>query len=329
MRRLALAVLLASASALAQSTSLPADAAFAWPPPASRPTLTLWPGTPPDALPDSQPEADTSTPASDKIAGRPLVRLGHVSTPTLTLYQPDQNPSGTAIVVFPGGGYSILAIDLEGTEVCQWLNSIHVACMLLKYRVPDTGPFPKSKAALDDAQRALSLVRSHAADWHLNPAHIGALGFSAGGHLAAALSTADHRLYPPVDAVDELPFGPDFALVLYPGYLALPHAGQSPSGPEAAWAISPRDFTPNPNLHPTSRTPPTFLLQAEDDPVHVENALSWFTELKAAHVPAELHIFAAGGHGYGLRPTSLPITGWPTLAATWLQTIGMLSQSPH
>ncbi len=324
MRALSLALLLASTSAIAQTS---VDPAYSWPPPASRATIKLWPGTPPDAMPSTAPETDTSTPTSEKIAGRPLVRLGHVSTPTLTVFPAEQNPSGAAVVVFPGGGYSILAIDLEGTEVCQWLNSIHVTCFVLKYRVPDTGPFPKSSAALDDAERALSLVRAHAADWHLNPARIGALGFSAGAHLAAALSTADHRLYPPVDPADQTPFRPDFALVLYPGYLAEPPAGQSASGPGAAWSILPRQFTPNTNLHPTASTPPTFLLQAEDDPVHVENALTWFEELKAAHVPAELHLYAAGGHGYGLRPTDLPVTHWPTLATTWLGTIGVLPPS--
>ncbi len=330
--RLALVALFAAASLLAQTQSSPLltpSPAYAWPAPASRPTISLWPGTPPDAIPNSHPEIDTSTPTSDQVAGRPLVRLGHVSTPTLTLYQPTENPSGAAVVVFPGGGYSILAMDLEGTEVCRWLNSVHLTCLVLKYRVPNTGPYPKSSAALDDAQRALSLVRAHASDFHLNPNRIGVLGFSAGAHLAAALSTADHRLYPALDAADQTRFRPDFALVLYPGYLALPPANApQTSGPQAAFAIPPRDFTPNPNLHPSSNTPPTFLLQAEDDPVHVENAISWFEELKAAHVPAELHIYAAGGHGYGLRPTALPITHWPTLAETWLHTIGILPAQP-
>lgn len=324
MRALALLVLLASLPTHSQAPATTPDAAYAWPPPPSRAVIKLWPATPPDNAPSAEPEADTPTPQSEQIAGRPLVRLGHVSTPTLTVYEPQTAPSGTAVVVFPGGGYSILAIDLEGTEVCQWLNSIHVTCLLLKYRVPDSGPYPKSPAALEDAERAVSLVRTHAADWHVDPNRIGVLGFSAGGHLAAALSTTDRRLYAPVDAADQTSFRPDFAFVLYPGYLAEPPAGQRPTGPDAAWAIAPRQFTPNPNLHPTSKTPPTFLLQAEDDPVHVENALSWFEELKSAHVPAELHLFAAGGHGYGLRPTALPVTGWPTLATTWLHTIGML-----
>ena len=290
---------------------------FAWPPGPSRPTITLWPGTPPDVTPSSAPEADTSTASSDKIAGRPLVRLGHVSVPTLTVYQPASNPTGTSVVVFPGGGYSILAIDLEGTEVCQWLNSQNITCLVLKYRVPDTGPYPRSNAALEDAQRALALVRSHAADLHIDSHRIGVLGFSAGGHLAAALSTHfGQRLYADLDANDKASSRPDFAVIIYPGYLSptVPHPNEEPS----------ITFGTNADLHPTRDTPPTFLLQAEDDPVHVENATTWFLQLKAAHVPAELHIYAEGGHGYGLRPTALPITHWPTLVETWLHTINIL-----
>ena len=290
---------------------------FAWPPGPSHPVIAVWPSTPPDSVPSTAPEADASTSKDGLVAGRPVVRLGHVSVPTLTVYQPASNPTGTAVVVFPGGGYSILAIDLEGTEVCQWLNSAGITCLLLKYRVPDTGPYPKSNAALEDAQRSLALVRAHSADLHIDPHRIGVLGFSAGGHLAAALSTRfDQRLYTDIDGNDKASSRPDFAIILYPGYLSppVPQPNQEPS----------LLFGTNPDLHPTHDTPPTFLLQAEDDPVHVENATTWFLQLKAARVPTELHIFADGGHGYGLRPTDLPITHWPTLAETWLHTIGML-----
>ena len=163
----------------------------------------------------------TPPPPGSPIAGRPVVRLGNVSTPTLTLYPPKGKNSGAAVVVFPGGGYHILAIDLEGTEVCDWLNSIGVICVLLKYRVPDTGPYPKSAAALQDAQRAMGLVRLHAKEWGIDPNRIGVLGFSAGAHLAAALSTHfAQRLYAPVDAADKLSCRPDFAVIVYPGYLA-------------------------------------------------------------------------------------------------------------
>jgi acetyl esterase/lipase len=202
-------------------------------------------------------------------------------------------------------------MDIEGTEVCDWLNSAGTNCILVKYRVPGSGPYPKSSAALQDAQRAVGIVRSHAAEWHIDPHRIGVLGFSAGAHLSAALSTHfDQRLYEPVDAADQITCRPDFAVIIYPGYLAVAEQG----------------FAPNSDIHVTDQTPPSFILQAEDDPVHVENATVYFLvlALKNAKVPAELHIYANGGHGYGLRRTELPITAWPHLVETWLQTIHIL-----
>jgi len=284
----------------------------AWQPAPGHLTLNLWPDGARGAQANPKPEVDTTTAKDQIIAGRSVLRLGNVSTPTLTLYKPSDRNSGAAVVVFPGGGYQILAIDLEGTEVCEWLNSVDVNCVLVKYRVPNSGPYPKSAAALQDAQRAMGLVRSHAAEWHIDPSRVGVLGFSAGGHLAAALSTHfGQRLYAQVDAADGLSCRPDFALIIYPGYLVLAE----------------HSFEPNPDIHVTDRTPPTFLVQAEDDPVHVENTIVYFTKLKRAGVPAEMHIYAEGGHGYGLRRTTLPITTWPNSAETWLRTIGMLRSS--
>ena len=301
MRIRILAAALACATALAQKPS--------WPPSTAHQTIPLWPHGAPGAPTNLPPEADMTTPKDNLVAGRPVIRLGNVTNPTLTLYSPRKNNTGAAIVVFPGGAYRILAIDLEGTEVCSWLNSKGITCVLVKYRVPGTGPYPKSPAALEDAQRAVGIVRSHAADWHIDPHRVGVLGFSAGAHLAAALSTHfDHRLYEPVDAADELSCRPDFAVIVYPGYLA----------------VADKNFAPNPDIPVTSQTPPSFILQAEDDPVHVENAMVYFQALKSAKVPAELHIYAQGGHGYGLRRTALPITTWPRRVETWLQTIHML-----
>jgi acetyl esterase/lipase len=245
------------------------------------------------------------------IAGRPILVEANVSVPTLTLYAAKGNGgSGPAVVVFPGGGYNILAIDLEGTEVCDWLTSAGINCVLLKYRVPNTGPYPKSAAALQDAQRAMGLVRQHAKEWGIDPKRVGVLGFSAGGHLAAAISTHfDQRLYDPIDDADKLGCRPDFAVVVYPGYLALED----------------KNFAANADINPTANTPPTFIVQAEDDPVHVENAVVYFLALKNAKVPAELHVYSQGGHGYGLRRTALPVTTWPQAVETWLRTIGVLS----
>jgi acetyl esterase/lipase len=285
----------------------------AWQPAPGQITLPIWPhgapGTAPAAA-TAPADVDTTTAKDNLIAGKPLVRLGNVSTPTITLYKSTKaNGATPAVVVFPGGGYRILAIDLEGTEVCDWLNSAGITCVLLKYRVPDSGPYPKSSAALQDAQRAVGMVRQHAAEWGIDPKSVGVLGFSAGGHLAAALSTHfDKRLYDSVDAADRLSCRPDFAVVIYPGYLALAE----------------QNMATNPDIHPTTETPPTIIVQAEDDPVHVENATNYFIELKNAKVPAELHIYAEGGHGYGLRRTDLPVSAWPLLVEKWLHTIKML-----
>jgi acetyl esterase/lipase len=283
----------------------------AWQPAPGLTTIPIWPKGVPGVTPPGNPpdEVDTTKPTDNLIAGKPLIRLGNVSNPTITVYPAKAKNTGAAVVVFPGGGYSILAIDLEGTEVCDWLNSAGINCVLLKYRVPGTGPYPKSPAALQDAQRAVGLVRQHASEWAIDPKRIGVLGFSAGAHLAAALSTHyDQRLYDSVDAADALSCRPDFAVIVYPGYLAL----------------ADKNMAPNPDIQPTPTTPPSFIVQAEDDPVHVENATVYFLALKAVKVPAELHIYAEGGHGYGLRRTALPVTAWPQFVETWLHTIKMV-----
>ena len=291
MRKCTSIVFLLSAGLLAQNAPLP-----------------LWPKGVPGAAADAKPEADTTTAKDQLIAGRPLIRLGHVSNPTLTFYAAKKTNTGAAVIVFPGGGYNILALDLEGTEVCDWLTATGVNCVLVKYRVPNSGPYPKSPAALQDAQRSVGIVRARAAEWKIDPHKIGVLGFSAGGHLAAAVSTHyDKRLYDAVDSADNLSCRPDFAVVVYPGYLSLAE----------------KNFAANPEINPTRETPPTFIVQAEDDPVHVENAVTYFMALKNAKVPAELHIYAEGGHGYGLRRTALPVTGWPQSVELWLRTIHM------
>jgi acetyl esterase/lipase len=281
-----------------------------WPPSPDHLTMPLWPGTPPGTKTALPPEVNVNAAGTKQMAGRPYVRLADVSIPTLTVYKPAAKSSGAAVLVFPGGGYQILSMDLEGTEVCDWLNGIGVTCILVKYRVPDSGPYPKSAAALQDAQRAMGLAREHAAEWGIDPHRIGVMGFSAGAHLSAAVSNHyDKRLYDPLDDADKLSCKPDFAVVIYPGYLAL----------------ADQNFAPSPDVHPTSDTPPTFILQAEDDySAHVENAVVYFMELKNVKVPAELHIYAQGGHGFGLRPRDLPIMGWPQLVDTWLHTIKAL-----
>ena len=275
----------------------------------------------------------------------PVVGVSNVTRPTMTVYSPQGNNTGAAVVVFPGGGYWGLAIDLEGTEVCDWLTPKGITCVLLKYRVPPekgyptsapypkSGPYPESPMALEDAQRTVGLLRFHAAEWHIDPHKIGVLGFSAGGHLSAAMSTHfAKRLYPAVDAADKEGCRPDFAVVLYPGHLSLgaalwdakqdPKKFVVPHPPNADTHVS-----LNPDLHVTSQTPPTFLLQAEDDHVDsVDDSLAYYIALKKAGVPVEMHLYAQGGHAFGLRRTKFPITGWPQLVEAWLKTIGMTSE---
>ena len=284
----------------------------AWQPSPGHTQVPIWPGVPPDA--QFGPPANTETMEPGDV--------GNVSRPTMTVYSPKGKNTGAAVVVFPGGGYFALAIDLEGTEVCDWLTSKGITCVLLKYRVPYSGPHwdggckceikPKAPMALEDAQRTMGLVRFHAAEYHVDPRKIGVLGFSAGGHLTADIGTHfEKRLYPAVDAADKESCRPDFAVTLYPGHL---------------WS-SARKFVLNPDVPVTRKTPPTFLLQAENDPVDsVNNSLVYYIALKNAGVPVEMHLYAEGKHAFGLRPTKFPITRWPELVEKWLRTIGMIPE---
>jgi acetyl esterase/lipase len=290
----------------------------AWQPSPGYTQVSIWPTAVPDAQAVKGPEVSGTVVDS---AGRPRLVGGklwtyvdRVSQPTMTVYSPMGRNTGAAVVVFPGGGYNILAIDLEGAEVCDWLTSKGITCVLLKYRVPcaKTGAYQDCRIALEDAQRTVGLVRHQAAQLHLDPHKIGVLGFSAGGHMVAAISTHfEKRLYSFVDAADTVSCRPDFAIALYPGHLA----------------VRERAFALNPDIRVTSRTPPTFLLQAEDDPVDpVENSLVYHAALRKAGIPVELHLYAKGGHAFGLRRTSFPITEWPQLVESWLLTIGIISK---
>jgi len=247
-------------------------------------------------------EHDVTKPTDNKQGGKNVIRLGDISDPTITVYSP-KNPNGTAVVVCPGGGYAILAMDLEGTEICSWLNSIGITAVLLKYRVPAPGGKLRYELPLQDAQRALGLVRYNAAKWNINPAHIGILGFSAGGHLTAALSNNNtQRTYLQVDAADTVSCKPNFAVLIYPAYL------KSNSDPTKL----------APEVQVTSNTPQTFIVQTEDDPIDVQNALTYYSELKNFKVPAEIHLYAKGGHGYGMRTVEGDLMDYPKLLQSWL-----------
>ncbi len=283
-----------------------------WQPSPGHVQIPIWPGTAPDAhiQPVAAAEYVTNMPTG---TGKTWVCVCNVSQPTMTVYSPSGTNTGVAMVVFPGGGYMALAIDLEGSQICNWLTARGITGVLLKYRVPvrKIGPYGESPLALEDAQRTLGLLRSQAAEWHINPHKIGVIGFSAGGGMVAELSTHfDKRLYPAVDAADRVSCRPDFAIACYPGHL-WDGEGDLNLNPDIATNI-------------THRTPPTFLLQAEDDHVDgVKQSLVYYTGLMNVGVPVELHLYAQGGHAFGIRRTNLPITGWPQLVETWLATIGM------
>ncbi|HEY4949968.1 MAG TPA: alpha/beta hydrolase [Candidatus Acidoferrales bacterium] len=314
-----------------------------WQPSPGHTQIPIWPGAVPDQQPVAGPEVAKTTGKEFLVAGRPAVGVSHVSQPTMTVYSPMGKNTGAAVVVFPGGGYEDLAIDLEGTEVCDWLTAKAITCVLLKYRVPGeerypksapypkSGPYPESPMALEDAQRTVGLVRFHAAEWRIDPRKVGVLGFSSGGHLSAAISTHfAKRLYSAIDAADKESCRPDFAVAIYPGHLSLSAAEWDANQGAKKFVVrhpanADKELSSNPDIPVTSQTPPTFLLQAEDDHVdNVDDSLAYYIALKDAGVPVEMHLYAQGGHAFGLRRTELPITEWPQLVETWLGTIGMI-----
>lgn len=278
--------------------------------------MPLWPHQTPEPAANSEPEKDVTTPQMPLISGHRSARITNVTQPMMYVYPPTKvHATGTAVVVFPGGGYTRLAWDGEGLDSCKWLNSIGVTCLLVKYRVPQPR-YPASYADLEDAQQAMRLARKNADEWHIHPKRIGVLGFSAGAHVAVLLSThADdtHVASTPAapDADASIDARADFALVIYPGYLA----ADSPAGKLTVL---------DPAVTPNEQTPPTFLLQAENDPVHVENSLVYYRALKDAHIPSELHVYATGGHGFGVFPVNTQESHWTELATTWLRAIGMI-----
>lgn len=299
MKTILLPIIVALAHTVAPSPALRA---------AERMELKIWPDGAPGETGDIGPERELPPRGEKKV-----IRLTDVSEPTITLYQPPEDKAnGCCVVICPGGGYSILAWDLEGTEVAEWLNSIGVTGVVLKYRVPRRDKESPHVAPLQDAQRAIRLVRKNAKDWGVDPARVGVLGFSAGGHLTVMTGTQwDQTTYEPVDEADRLSCRPDFLIPIYAAYLG-----------------DKKDDTKlSSTLRITKETPPTFMAVTLDDKMRGLHAGLLLAELKKAGVPAEAHIFVKGGHGYGLRPSELAVSGWSKLCEQWLQTQGLLSSS--
>jgi len=281
-----------------------------WQPPAGLEQVPIWPGAAPDMAGVSWPaESVLTADTPEALAGRTSQAVFDVSVPTMTVFPPKGRNTGAAVIVFPGGGF------------CDWITAQGMTCILSKYRVPKTAHHwdpdcrcavtPKVPRALQDAQRTIRLVRARAQALGIDPDRIGVMGFSAGGYLAVQTSNVFAPVYAPVDAIDRISSRPDFAVVFYPGHICR------------------RGTTFDPGLHVSKRTSPTFLLQAWDDPVDdLCNSTLYARALDDADVPSEVHLFAKGGHAFGLRGTGRAVSSWPTLLATWLREQGVLGDPP-
>ena len=267
--------------------------------------LDVWPATPPGENRLTAPEKwDQNKP------GEPTFRrVTNVSHPTLTVFRPPADKdTGVAVIVCPGGGYVNLMMDYEGEDIAKWFNSIGVTGIVLKYRVPAPQGTPRWLPGLQDAQRSISIIRSKAAEWKLSPDRIGMLGFSAGGHLTAAASAGfEKRVYDAIDDVDKVSCRPDFGVVIYPGGVIDKQTKQLSA-----------------ETKPNANTPPTFIAQANDDPVNAENSVALYLALKEAGVSAEMHIYSSGGHGFGIRPSTRPSATWIQRCQEWMVDRGIL-----
>lgn len=265
-------------------------------------TINLFPDNAPNETGAMQQIDDYS---GHKVANESVLRIGDVDKPTITFYPaPKDNNSGTTIIVCPGGGYNILAYNLEGTEVCEWFNSRGINCVLLKYRVPRREGMQKHDAALQDVQRAMAITRSNAREWNINANKIGVLGFSAGAHLSVMASTSfDELTYPKVDAYDEVSIRPDFCVLIYPAYL------------------SSDNFNVSSEIRISQNIPPTFIVQTQDDKSFIDSSLFYYYALKEVDVPVSMNLYPTGGHGYGLRDTGHWVNDWPERVMKWLDDI--------
>ena len=265
-------------------------------------TWNLWPGEPPGEIEVLPPESDRTKEGDNLVAGKRVIRLQNVSVPTLTIYKPDPKiDTGASVIIAPGGGHVILAMDLEGTEVAEWANSIGMTAIVLKYRVPGRARNPEKTwlAAAQDGQRAMSVIRGRANEIGIDPDRIGIMGFSAGGTPVMSTSLIAKRVYDPIDEYDSISYRPAFAAPIYSGGV-----------PDDAYF--------------SESCPPFFMVITHDDKDRSISVAELYIALKKANISAEMHIYSEGGHGYGLRPTEQPVTSWADRMEDWLQINGFL-----
>lgn len=282
--------------------------------------LPLWPADVPLAKPDSGDRPETTGNGSPLVGGRKWHWATYVTRPTMTIFRPKGRNTGAAMLVLPGGGFYAVAMDLEGTEICDWVVRQGMTCIVLKYRTPQVWPEengrsqrPKTLLGLEDAQRAISLLRHRHAAYGIDPAKIGVIGFSAGAYLVADISNAATRSYVPTDAADKESSRPDYAIIAYTARLLDTSKGRNVLDP-APW------------VKVSAKAPPTLIIHAMDDPVdNVRHPMAYALALSDAGVPVDLRFYARGGHAFGMRPTMDPITTqWPVQTRQWLHDIGML-----
>ncbi len=295
---------------------------------ATRQVINLWPGTGIGPGSEQSPAQLTITERS-KVAYWPDRIITGITRPNLTAFVPD-HPNGTAVIVAPGGAYSRIVLDKEAAEMARWLNPHDVTVFLMQYRLPAEGHKDGKDVPIEDAQRAVRVVRAHAKEWGLNPNKIGFLGASAAGHMAAMLGDEFNKsLYKPVDAADKLSARPDFMILLYPVITMQANLTNTSSRNNLLGKQPPAALVNaySAEKHVTKDNPPTFITLAQNDPAVPANAngIAYAKALQKAGVAVDLHVFKLGGHGFGIRDTrQLPVSHWPQLATIWLQIQGYI-----
>ncbi|WP_242415829.1 alpha/beta hydrolase [Sphingomonas panni] len=282
--------------------------------------IPLWPAEVALSKPDTGDRPEATGNGTGLVAGRKWHWASYVTRPTMTVFRPKGRGNGTGVLVLPGGGFEVVATDLEGTEICDWVVAQGMTCAMLKYRVPQRWPQvdgrqqrPEVLLALEDAQRAMGLLRADAARFGIDPHKLGVIGFSAGAYLAANMSNSEARTYPTQDAADRVSPRPDFAVIAYTARMLDDSKGRNSLELRPWVTIDPK-------------APPTLLLHAMNDPTDkVRQPLAYALALSDAGVPVDLRFYAKGGHAFGLRPGANPITReWPGQVAQWLRNLGML-----